>query len=128
MPFIHFAVISKLISLVNLIRILPIFKTMAQMVRKSPFMLILCNVSLIIGWTLLSRTDALHVVDYSASQWVHVAIVGRHVVFAFSFFCFLFFFNEANGIILLSIGEYPLAQAGKRRLSSRSFKPFSTRS
>ena len=55
-----------------------------------------------------------------------MAIEGRHVVFAFSFFSFLFFFfDEANGIILLSIGEYLLAQAGKRRLSSRSFKPFS---
>lgn len=125
MPFIHFAVISKRISLVNLIRILPIFKTMTQIVRKSSFMLILYNVSLIVGWTLLSRTDALHLVDYSSSQWVQVAIEGRHVVFAFSFFSFLFFFDEANGIILLSIGEYLLAQAGKRRLSSRSFKPFS---
>lgn len=126
LPFIHFAVISKLISLVNLIRILPIFKTMTQIVRKSSFTLILCNVSLIIGWTLLSRTDPLHVTDYGASQWVHVAIIGRHIVFAFSFFLFSFF-DEANGIIFLSIGEYLLAQAGKRRLSSRSFKPFSNR-
>ena len=55
-----------------------------------------------------------------------MAIIGRHVAFAFSFFPF-FFFDEAHGIFLLSIGEYLLAQAGKRRLSSRSFKPFSNR-